>query len=92
MKLRASHILVSDRDKAIEILKLVKSGGSFEQAAAKYSLCPSGKQGGDLGWFEKGMMVPSFEDACLQLKVNELTEVPVKTQFGWHVIKLTGKQ
>ena len=59
---------------------------SFEEAAGQFSTCPSGQQGGDLGEFGRGMMVPEFEDAAFALELNTVSE-PVKTQFGYHLIK-----
>ncbi len=90
-EIRASHILVNSEAEAKEILDEIKSGKSFEYFAQEKSLCPSGKSGGDLGFFGHGMMVKPFEDAAFALK--EIGEVsnPIKTQFGWHLIKLTGK-
>jgi parvulin-like peptidyl-prolyl isomerase len=77
---------------AQELLAKVKAGESFETLAKKYSQDPgSGAKGGDLGWFSKGMMVPEFENAALSLKTGELSGV-VKTQFGYHIIKVTGKE
>ena len=55
------------------------------------SLCPSGQQGGDLGYFGKGMMVKEFEDAAFSMNVGDISD-PIKTQFGWHLIQLTDKQ
>ncbi len=91
MQVRASHILVPTLDKAEFLLKEIEKGKSFEELAKKYSSCPSGQDGGDLGFFGKGQMVKEFEDAAFSLKVGEVSK-PVKTQFGYHLIKLTGKQ
>lgn len=88
---RASHILVSDEDSAAKIYDEIKNGLSFEEAAAKYSSCPSKENGGDLGEFSKGKMVPEFEEAAFSLKENELSH-PVKTQFGYHLIKVSYKK
>lgn len=90
-EIKASHILVKTEQEAQNLLQQIKNGASFEYLAQENSLCPSGKSGGDLGSFGKGMMVKPFEDAAFAL--NEIGEVsePVKTQFGWHLIKLTGK-
>lgn len=88
---RASHILVDDKEKADEILKEIKEGLSFEEAANKYSKCPSKEKGGDLGFFTKGRMVPEFEKAAFEMEKGELSE-PVETQFGQHIIKLVDKK
>lgn len=88
---RAEHILVPEEDKARDILVEIKEGLSFEEAAKKYSKCPSGANGGDLGYFTKGNMVKEFEDATFSMNVNEISE-PVKTQFGYHLIKLIDKK
>ena len=88
---RASHILVKDRGQANEILKQLKTGGDFGALARKYSQCPSRSKGGDLGWFGEGQMVGSFESAVRKLGVGSLSDV-VSTQFGFHVIKVTGKR
>lgn len=84
----AKHILVADEATAADIAKqLSKNEISFEDAAVKYSTCPSKDMGGDLGTFGKGQMVPEFEEACFKMKKGE-TSNPVKTQFGYHIIKL----
>lgn len=88
---RASHILVKDRVDAVQIKKDIENGGSFEDYAAKYSLCPSGQKGGDLGYFGRGQMVKEFEDEAFELPVGEVSD-PVLTQFGWHLIKVTDKK
>ena len=89
--IQASHILVDDEQKANEILAEIGEGFTFEDAATKYSKCPSKDKGGDLGYFAQGQMVPEFEQAAYALSVNE-TSKPVKTQFGYHIIKLTGRK
>lgn len=89
-QIRASHILVKTEQEALDLLNEVKNGASFEDLAAMKSLCPSGSNGGDLGYFGRGMMVKPFEDAAFALEVDEISQ-PVQTQFGWHLIKLTGK-
>ena len=87
-KIRASHILVEKHSQALKVLEELKSGKDFKGLARKYSTCPSGKRGGDLGFFGRGQMVKEFERAAYALKVGELSE-PVKTQFGYHIIKKT---
>ena len=87
---RASHILVDTKEEALKIKADIENGKiSFEDAAAKYSKCPSGsRSGGDLGGFGRGQMVKPFEDAAFKAPVGEITE-PVQTQFGYHLIKVT---
>ena len=86
-KVHAKHILVKTEEEANAILYDLKNGQEFEEVAKEKSTCPSGKKGGDLGWFGKGMMVKEFETAAFELKPGELSK-PVKTQFGWHIIKV----
>ena len=88
----ASHILVSTEEEALKIRKEIINGASFEEMAAKYSMCPSGKSnGGDLGYFEKGVMVPEFEKAAFRLPVGKISQ-PVKTQFGYHLIRVNDRR
>jgi peptidyl-prolyl cis-trans isomerase C len=87
---RASHILVDDEKKAEEILEEIRGGLSFEEAASKYSSCPSKENGGDLGEFTRGKMVPEFEEAVFAMEEGDISK-PVKTQFGYHLIKLSSK-
>ncbi len=87
-QVRASHILVKTEAESLNLLFDIKHGTSFEDTAKKHSLCPSGKKGGDLGWFGRGQMVKEFETSAFSLPVGELSR-PVKTQFGWHIIKVT---
>lgn len=91
MRVKASHILVSSLDEAKSVLAELKKGKDFGDLAKKYSNCPSGANGGDLGFFGKGQMVKEFEDAAFKMKVGEVSQ-PIKTQFGWHLIKVTAKQ
>ena len=89
-EVRASHILVQTKEQADKVLADIKEGKDFAQIAQEVSLCPSKRDGGDLGFFGRGMMVKPFEDAAFELKeVGDVSE-PVETQFGWHLIKLTG--
>lgn len=100
---RASHILVGSdqnaspedkkkaREKADALLKQLKGGADFAELAKKESSCPSSAQGGDLGFFGKGQMVPEFEKASFALKPGEVSDV-VETQFGYHIIKLAEKK
>lgn len=89
---KASHILVKDEDVANKILAELAEGKKFEDAAKEYSVCPSKDKDGDLGFFPKGRMVPEFETAAFALDKGEITKTPVKSQFGYHIIKLTGKR
>ena len=87
----AKHILVADEDKCKSIKNDIDNGViTFEKAAQEYSTCPSKEQEGNLGSFGKGMMVPEFEDAAFNLDLNVVSE-PVKTQFGYHLIKVEEK-
>ena len=90
-KVRASHILVKSEQEANVALYDVTHGKAFEDVARAISLCPSKKQGGDLGWFGRGMMVKPFEDAAFSLGKGEVSK-PVQTQFGWHIIKVSDVQ
>jgi parvulin-like peptidyl-prolyl isomerase len=88
--IRASHILVTNEPFCKELIGKLKTGSIFEDLAREFSKCPSGKKsGGDLGSFAPGKMVPQFSNAAMKLKVGE-TSGPVKTQFGFHIIKRTG--
>ena len=88
----ASHILVKTEEEALEILAKIKAGDiTFEAAAAEFSSCPSKENGGNLGDFGRGQMVPEFDTAVFELNEGEITDVPVKTQFGYHLIKLISK-
>lgn len=88
---RAKHILVADEAEADKIKAEIESNAiSFEDAAKKYSTCPSKEQGGDLGDFGRGMMVPEFEDAAFNAEIGKVTN-PVKTQFGYHLILVEDK-
>jgi len=88
MKVRASHILVKTEEEANVVLYDVTHGKSFEEVAMAKSLCPSKKKGGDLGMFGRGQMVKEFEDAAFSLKKGEVSK-PIKTPFGYHIIKVT---
>ncbi len=82
----AKHILIKEDHEAQDIIKKLDEGSSFEDMAEKFSLCPSGKEGGDLGDFGRGRMVPAFEEAAFALELDEVSK-PVRTQFGYHLIK-----
>lgn len=83
----AAHILVETEEAARAILSELEGGADFAALAGERSTGPSGPNGGNLGWFEEGMMVSPFEEAVMALDAGELS-APVQTQFGWHVIKL----
>jgi peptidyl-prolyl cis-trans isomerase C len=103
-QVRASHILITSdtkdpnidpnqakaaaKAKAEDLLKQIKAGADFAELAKAYSDCPSSKKGGDLDFFNKGQMVPAFEEAAFALKPGQVSDV-VETQFGYHIIKLT---
>ena len=86
-EVKASHILVNSKEQALKIRQEICNGLSFEDAAKKYSKCPSKDNGGDLGYFGKGDMVVEFEKAAFALPIGEVSQ-PVKTEFGWHLIKV----
>lgn len=89
-KVRASHILVDKHSQALALINKIVEGEDFAKVARNYSSCPSRKKGGDLGWFTRGQMVPEFEKAAFALSVGAMTRDPVKTKFGYHIIKRTG--
>ncbi|WP_104018501.1 peptidylprolyl isomerase [Roseovarius nitratireducens] len=84
---RASHILVETEEEAQALVEEIAGGANFAALAQEHSTGPSGPSGGELGWFGAGVMVPEFSEAVTALDVGEVSD-PVKTQFGWHVIKL----
>ncbi|MHA2049200.1 MAG: peptidylprolyl isomerase [Promethearchaeota archaeon] len=88
-KIKARHILVDKLSKAQEICEDLEAGERFEKLAQTYSTCPSKKRGGNLGEFAKGDMVREFWDACVKLKIGEISQ-PTKTQYGYHIIKRLG--
>ena len=90
-EVRARHILVKTEADARDIIERLGRGSDFAELAQEKSTGPSGAQGGDLGYFPKGQMVPKFDEAVFKLKKGETSE-PIKTQFGWHVIKLEDKR
>lgn len=83
----ASHILVETEESALNIIAKAKEGTDFSNLAKEFSTGPSGPSGGQLGWFGPGMMVPPFEEAVVTMEKGQVSG-PVKTNFGWHVIKL----
>ncbi|GLK79482.1 peptidylprolyl isomerase [Methylopila turkensis] len=91
-EVRASHILVKTEDEAKKVEERLAKGEDFAKIATEVSTDPgSAKQGGDLGFFAKGQMVPAFDEAVFKLEPNKVSD-PVKTQFGFHVIKVTEKR
>lgn len=89
---RARHILVKEEEECLQILTAIQAGEkNFEDAARESSTCPSGAQGGDLGEFGKGQMVPEFEQAAFAAEIGQIVG-PVKTQFGYHLIKVEEKK
>ncbi len=91
-EVRASHILVKTRPEAVKIKKEIEKGDiTFEDAARQYSLCPSGQNGGDLGFFTRQQMVQQFSDVAFDLKPGQISD-PVGTKFGWHLIKTVEKR
>jgi peptidyl-prolyl cis-trans isomerase C len=90
-EVHARHILVDSKEEAEKIIADLKGGASFEELA-KQSKDPSGQNGGDLGFFGRGQMVPPFEEAAFALEPGKITEQPVQSEFGWHVIRLEEKR
>ncbi len=88
----ARHILVDDEAKAKELIAQLDGGASFEQLAKDNSKDGSSTEGGDLGWFNPNQMVKPFSDAVQQLEIGKYTPTPVKSEFGWHVIRLEEKR
>jgi peptidyl-prolyl cis-trans isomerase C len=83
----ASHILVETEEEAQALIGQIDEGANFAELAREHSTGPSGPDGGSLGWFGTGMMVPEFEEAVMALESGEVSP-PVQTQFGWHVVRL----
>jgi peptidyl-prolyl cis-trans isomerase C len=90
-QVKASHILVKGQGKAQDLLDKINAGASFEELAKQFSECPSGKRGGDLGYFGRGMMVREFENAAFEGEKGSVVG-PIKTQFGYHLIKIVDKK
>lgn len=86
----ALHILVKTREEAADLKKKLDAGAKFGDLARKHSLCPSGKMGGDLGEFRRGQMVPAFDKVVFGKPTLEV-HGPVKTKFGWHLIKVLSR-
>lgn len=84
---KVAHILVGQKYEADDLLAKLKSGKSFEVLAHKFSTCSSASQGGNLGDIKIGKADPDFEEAALKLKTGEISSAPVRTRFGYHIIK-----
>jgi len=91
-EVRARHILVRSEEEAKAIIAKLKDGGDFAQLAQGTVDRGSAAQGGDLGYFTKGRMVPEFEAAAFALKPGETTQAPVQSQFGWHIIRVEDRR
>jgi peptidyl-prolyl cis-trans isomerase C len=87
-EVRARHILLKTREVAVTVIAELKGGADFAKVAQEKSTGPSSRNGGDLGFFAREQMVPPFSEAAFALKAGEMTDEPVQTQFGWHVIKV----
>ena len=90
-EIKARHILVATEEEAQAVIDALDAGGDFEELAKEHSTGPSGAEGGDLGYFTAGTMVAEFNDAAFALQAGEIS-VPVKTKFGWHVIKVEDRR
>ncbi len=88
---KARHILVKDEKACLDLKQQIEKGASFADVAAKHSLCPSGKRGGDLGEFGRGQMVPEFDKVVFAEEVGK-THGPIKTQFGYHLILIDSRK
>jgi peptidyl-prolyl cis-trans isomerase C len=88
---RARHILVDSEEKCNELKSEIEDGASFADVAQANSQCPSGSQGGDLGEFGPGMMVPEFDEAVFGSDEVGVVKGPVKTQFGYHLLEVTSR-
>jgi len=86
-KVHCAHILIEKHSEALQVLNRLSKGENFSAMAQAVSICSSKKQGGDLGWFDRGQMVKEFEKVAFTLEKGQTTREPVKTQFGYHIIK-----
>lgn len=91
-EIRARHIIVETQEEAAGIIAQLDEGGDFEELAQEHSQDGAAAQGGDLGYFTQGQMVPEFEEAAFAMEVSAHSSEPVETQFGWHVIKLEDRR
>lgn len=90
-QVRASHLLVKTEEEVKKLREEILAGKDFAEVVKEVSLCPSGAKGGDLGFFGRGQMVPEFDAAAFSLPVGQVSE-PIKTQFGWHLLVVTGQR
>ncbi len=90
-KASARHLLVADEATCNELKTRIENGESFAELAKQHSSCPSGRNGGDLGEFGRGQMVPEFDKVVFSAPINEV-QGPVKTQFGFHLLEVTARQ
>ncbi len=91
-EVHARHILVEKEDTAKEVITALEAGADFVELAKTKSTGPSGSRGGDLGFFEHKSMVPAFADAAFAMKEGEISKTAVKTEFGWHIIKVEARR
>ena len=91
-EVHARHILVASETEAKKVIADLKKGGDFATEAKKVSTDPGGKEGGDLGWFKRADMVPPFSEAAFAMKQGDISQTPVHSDFGWHVIKVEGRR
>ncbi len=89
-KATARHILVDTKEACEKLKAEIAAGADFAQLARKHSKCPSGRNGGDLGEFGPGQMVPEFDKVVFSAKIGEVAG-PVRTQFGWHLLEVTSR-
>ena len=87
---QASHILVDTKEKCEKLKQKIADDEDFADIAKEHSRCPSGKQGGDLGEFDPGQMVKEFDEVVFSSEIN-VVHGPVKTQFGYHLLKITSR-
>lgn len=87
---RARHILVESKEQCEDLKKQIEAGADFAAIAKQYSRCPSGKQGGELGEFGRGQMVPEFDKVVFSAPINQV-QGPVQTQFGYHLLEVTSR-
>ncbi len=86
----ARHILVDDENRCLELKQAIENGADFAQLARENSRCPSGRNGGDLGTFGRGEMVPEFDQVVFSAPVG-VVQGPVRTQFGYHLVEVTSR-